>query len=45
MLKYVWRSKNNVGFGSTSAAPLVVDEEPCMKKMRSYEDISRRILQ
>lgn len=32
-LKSVWRSKNNVGFGSTSVAPLVVDKEPSMKKI------------
>ncbi|KAI5394406.1 hypothetical protein KIW84_061188 [Lathyrus oleraceus] len=34
-LKYVCRSKINVGSDSTSTAPLVVDEEPSVKKMRS----------
>ncbi|KAI5391596.1 hypothetical protein KIW84_076420 [Lathyrus oleraceus] len=33
-LKSVWRSKNNVGSGLTLVAPLIVDEEPSMEKMR-----------
>ncbi|KAI5432711.1 hypothetical protein KIW84_020131 [Lathyrus oleraceus] len=45
MLKYVWRYKNNIGPGSISVAPLVVDEEHSVKKMRSWEDISRTMIQ
>ena len=44
-LKSIWRSKNNVGPGSTSVAPLVVNEKPYVKKMRSWEEIWRRMTQ
>lgn len=44
-LESVWRSKHNVGPGSTSVASFVVDEEPSMKKMRPWEEISRRMTQ
>lgn len=43
-LKSVWRSKNNAP-GLTSVEPLVVDDEPSVMKMRSWEEISRRMTQ